>query len=147
MATSYIQLATVFAILVVGASLFSVGLSGFATVQQPMDFYVRSLDFPSNILHDNPFRGTAVFVNTGNTSATFVAYDYAIYDYRGANVYRGEIKDSYVNLPISSAVNVTLQPVDLKNGTYFVKLKIDSENHFVESNETNNEFVTTIRVI
>lgn len=110
------------------------------------EFSIKNLSFPEKMTKDNAFRANATFVNSGTLTASFVAYDYEIFDSRGAYAYRGEIKDSYVNLPAGSEVKHELQPVYLTNGTYFVRLTLDSENHFSEDDEKNNQIVTNIRV-
>ncbi|MBI4095366.1 MAG: hypothetical protein HY438_00735 [DPANN group archaeon] len=110
------------------------------------EFSIKSLDFPQNITKDNPFKANATFVNSGTLTASFVAYDYEIFDSRGAYAYRGRIADSYVNLPAGSEVKHELQPVYLTNGTYFVRLTLESENHFSEDNKSDNKIATNIRV-
>ncbi len=129
---------------IVGYSFY--GNSTGAAAAGYYDFSIKSLDFPKNMTKDNPFRANATFVNSGTLTASFVAYDYEIFDSRGAYAYRGRIADSYANLPASSEIKHELQPVYLTNGTYLVRLTLDSEKHFSEGDETDNQIATNIRV-
>ncbi len=148
---TYERLAAVLAVVLVvgiaGSGLFS----GAATVTSPLDFSIKDVQFPTNLVKNNPFEAKAVILNTGTISATQITYDLRVWkDDAGrgrTEVFRSrQFESKVLTLPAGSDTVWTLVPVDLTNGTYAFYLKIDSEGQFDETDETNNVYETTLTI-
>ncbi|MBI4095368.1 MAG: hypothetical protein HY438_00745 [DPANN group archaeon] len=121
--------------------------AGSATVKMPVDFSIRALYYPKIMLPNMHITTRAVLSNKGTQSASFVTYDYRIFDERGAEVYRSP-DGSYIQvLPVDTEVSRYISTVMFqKAGKYKVRVTIDSEKQFDETDETNNIYETTITV-
>ena len=134
---------------IAGSGLFN---TGAATIKSPLDFSIKLVQFPDRMLGNTPFNPIATFVNSGSISASEVIYDLRIWKlstvYGKTEVFRSLQKDSKVlTLPANKETEWSLVPVDLPAGNYTVDLAIDSDLQFDETDETNNNYETTITVI
>ncbi len=143
MATTEQISATVAVVLVLGIIASSGINTGAATADQ-YDFNIKGVVFPA-LTANNEFTAQATFVNTGTLSRSFVTYDYRIWDAAGREIFRSK-DNSAVNLP-SGETSASLSTVALVKGTYSVKIEIDSQNRFTETDEANNIYRTTITVV
>lgn len=128
-----------------GSGYFGAG-TGAATVEQ-YDFSVRSVEFPAQISRWDDFTAKATFANTRPIGVTFVTYDYRIYDSQNREVFRVREGPSTVQLPIGVSTSDLEKTSLSKAGTYKVKVTIDYLNRFIETDETNNIYETTIKVV
>ncbi len=139
-------LAVILVVGVAGSGLFS----GAVTVS-PLDFSIKDVQFPTNLVKNSPFEAKAVISNAGTISATQVTYDLRVWkDDAGrgrTEVFRSrQFESKVLTLPANVDTLWKLVPVDLTNGTYVFYLKIDSEGQFDETNENNNIYETTVTI-
>lgn len=137
-------LAAVFLLANMGYGFFG---AGNATVKTPVDFSISALYYPKIMLPNTHITTRAIISNEGVLSASFVTYDYRIFDERGAETYRSP-DGSYIQvLPADKEVSKYINTVMFsKAGKYKVRVTIDSEKQFDEINENNNVYETTITV-
>ncbi len=101
-----------------------------------------------------PIAATATISNLGVTAATGFTYRYEIFRQNWPTAfysYSNEVGDfpskTDAALEASESKQVQLPSVSLSSGTYRIKLSLDYGNRFVESNEMNNIYETTLVVV
>ncbi len=143
MATNHNTYAALAVIVVIVAAGLPI-LTGNAAVNY-YDFAVTDLTYPDLSL--GYVRAATVTIdNYGTTSATYVRYNYEIWD--STNAILKYSKQDYVSVIPASGSTVVVTPGEtgLKAGTYTVKFWIDSDKRFDEPDEENNFYTTPLVV-
>ncbi|HIH14540.1 MAG TPA: hypothetical protein HA224_04800 [Nanoarchaeota archaeon] len=144
MATNNTLVAGIAVALVALAFIAGSGFTGAATTNQ-LDFSLDNVALPEKVAPYESFTAKVSIAHTGTLPATFVNYDYRIWNAQGYEIFRAADK-STVNLQPGSNV-LDLVTADLpKAGIYTVEVTIDEDHHFVETDEGNNKYTTTLTV-
>jgi len=108
---------------------------GFAVARNQQDFTATGVVLPEPIVSGLGFNVQAIFANLGDVSGSHVVYRYEILNAYN-KLYSNE---GSTDLLAGQTKTLTLYVDDeLAAGTYTLKLIVDSDNAYIESDETNN---------
>ncbi len=107
-----------------------------------VNFYINSVDLPTKFTPGMPtYNSKATITNAGSQSASFVHYTLELYDPGG----RYSAVAGFVHIGAGETKTFDLPSMpDLTVGTYRATFKIDTEDRYVETDETDNVYRTTL---
>ena len=109
-----------------------------------LNLYINSVDFPAKFpVGSASYHGTATVTNTGSQSVTSVYYRLDISNLANS-FYQG--RADFVHIGAGETKTFDLAGLDLDAGTYRAVFKLDTEDSFVETDETDNTYTTVFTV-
>jgi hypothetical protein len=134
----------VFVVLVVVGSGFLA--TGNVAITNPtshgVNLYINSVDFPARLTPT--YVPHATLTNSGRQSVTFVNYRLDVYPAGGnlgTRYYTG--KSGFVNLGAGETKTIELPALDIVAGTYSAVFKLDIDDRYIETDESDNTYTTT----
>ena len=139
-------LAVLVVLVVVGSGFMSTGNVAISNpTSHRLNLYANSVDFPVKFVSGmSTYHGTATVTNTGSNSVTFVNYEITLTAPNGAS-YVG--KQGWFNINAGETKTFDLPDMDLNGAnTYSYVFKIDTDDRYIETDETDNTYAGTFTV-
>ena len=145
MATNNTLIAGIAVALVALAFVAGSGFTGAATTN-PFDFSLDNVKLPEKVIPYESFTAEATIMHAGTVSATFVDYDYRIWNAKGYEIFRTPDKSYFDLQPGKNVIKLTAANLP-SAGTYNIEITVDDDNRYAETDEGNNKYTTTITVV
>ncbi len=147
MVTNYnyvVVLAVLAAAVTFGPGLITGNVSVHSSPHSDLNFYINNVYFPPKFTSGiSSYHATATVTNSGSQSASFVYYRLDVYSQGGR--YSGV--DGFVHLAAGETKTFALPDMfDLTAGTYTATFKLDTQNRYTETSESDNTHATTFTV-
>jgi len=141
----HIAALAVFAVLVIVGSGFLA--TGNVVISNPtshnLNLYVNTMDFPAKHT-DFSYAPAAIITNTGAQSVTFINYELTVQRTTPDPKQTGFAKSQgSFNIGAGETKTIALPGMDINSGEYSAVFKIDVDDRYVETDETDNTYTTT----